>query len=197
MRSRSLSTSVVILRNLSQRALWWTIPAIERSEPTEKRFKAMRVKDGIQRTSLSLLLNSTVKLPSSLIIYGQTPDIGNFPLIARCKICSQRVVRGGGCWSRFMENKMAVSHFTDNKFGISRFKRKKIFLDDQFYLFWLRTAAKELPCSMSSPLSRFLFLVLWKGNWVVCLEVEASHHLLMQKHCHPRSRYRIQRADLL
>ena len=55
--------------------------------------------------------------------------------------------------------KMAVSHFTDNKFGISRFKRKK-FLYDQFCLFWLRTTAKELPCSMSPPFSRFLFLVL-------------------------------------
>ena len=43
---------------------------------------------------------------------------------------------------------------------------------------------------MSSPFSSFLFLVLWKGNWVVCLEVEAWHHLLlMQNHCHQRSRH--------
>ena len=132
MRSRSLSTSVVILWNLSQPALWWTIPAIEAiesREPTVKRFKAMQVKDGIRRTSLSLLLNSAVKWPTSFIIYGQTPEIGNFTLTAGC---SQRVVvvvgGGGGYWSRFMENKMAVSHFTDNKFGISRFKRKKIFI---------------------------------------------------------------------
>ena len=133
MRSRSLSTSVVILWNLLQPALWWTIPAIEaieRSEPTVKRFKAMQVKDGIRRILLSLLLNSTVKWPTSFIIYGQTPEIGNFTLTAGC---SQRVVvvGGGGMgryWSRFMENKMAVSHFTDNKFGISRFKRKKCFI---------------------------------------------------------------------
>ena len=128
MRSRSLSTSVVILWNLSQPALWWTIPAIEaieRSEPTVKRFKAMQVKDGIRRTSLSLLLNGAVKWPTSFIIYGQTPEIGNFTLTAGC---SQRVVVVGRYWSRFMENKMAVSHFTDNKFGISRFKRKKCFI---------------------------------------------------------------------
>ena len=71
---------------------------------------------------------------------------------------------GGKYWSRFMENKMAVSHFTDNKFGISRFTRKKTFLYDQFFSFWLRTTAKELPCSMTLPFSRFLFLVLWKGK---------------------------------
>ena len=128
MRSRSLSTSVVILWNLSQPALWWTIPAIE--APIVKRFKAMQVKAGIRRTSLSLLLNGAVKWPTSFIIYGQTPEIGNFTLTAGC---SQRVVvvvgeGGGPYWSRFMENKMAVSHFTDNKFGISRFKRKKCFI---------------------------------------------------------------------
>ena len=128
MRSRSLSTSVVILWNLSQPALWWTIPAIE--VPIVKRFKAMQVKDGIRRTSLSLLLNGALKWPTSFIIYGQTPEIGNCTLTAGC---SQRVVvvgggGGGRYWSRFMENKMAVSHFTDNKFGISRFKRKKCFI---------------------------------------------------------------------
>ena len=204
MRSRSLSTSVVILWNLLQPALWWTIPAIEaieRSEPTVKRFKAMQVKDGIRRTLLSLLLNSTVKWPTSFIIYGQTPEIGNFPLIARCKICSQRVVggRGGGWWgywSRFMENVKWPFHISDNKFGI-HVSRETKFLYDQFCLFWLRTTAKELPCSMSPPFSRCLFLVLWKGNRVLCLEVEAPHHLLIQKHCHPRGRYRIQRAGLL
>ena len=64
------------------------------------------------------------------------------------------------------------------------------FLYDQFFLLWLRTTAKEVPCSMSSPFSPFLFLVLWKENWVVCLEVEAWHHLLlMQNHCHQRSRH--------
>ena len=56
---------------------------------------------------------------------------------------------------------------------------------------------------MSSPCSRFLFLVLWKGNWVLCLEVaarlgSAQHHLLLiQIHCHQRSHHRIQRAGLL
>ena len=204
MRSRSLSTSVVILWNLSQPALWWTIPAIEaieRSEPTVKRFKAMQVKDGIRRTLLSLLLNSTVKWPTSFIIYGQTPEIGNFPLIARCKICSQRVVVWGGGGVAVLitfhgKCKMAVSHFTGNKFGI-HVSRETKFLYDQFCLFWLRTTAKELPCSISPPFSLFLFLVLWKGNRVLCLEVEAPHHLLIQKHCHRRGRYRIQRAGLL
>ena len=62
---------------------------------------------------------------------------------------------------------MAVSHFTDNKFAISCFTRKKTFLYDQIVLLWLRTTAKELFCSMSSPFSRFLFLVLWKGNRVL------------------------------
>ena len=71
---------------------------------------------------------------------------------------------GGKYWSRFMENKMAVLQFTDNKFGISRFTRKKTFLYDQFFSFRLRTTAKELPCSMTSPFSRFLFLVRWKGK---------------------------------
>ena len=200
MRSRSLSTSVVILWNLWQPALWWTIPAIEaieRSEPTVKRFKAMQVKDGIRRTSLSLLLNSTVKWPTSFITYGQTPEIGNFPLIARCKICSQRVVGGGGIdhvsWK--IKWPFHISRTINSAFHVSR--EKKTFLYDQFFLLWLRTTAKELPCSMSSPFSRFLFLVLWKGNRVLCLEVEAPHHLLIQKHCHPRSRYRIQRAGLL
>ena len=41
----------------------------------------------------------------------------------------------GGYWSRFMENKMAVSHFTDNKFGISRFTRKKPFHTISFSYF--------------------------------------------------------------
>ena len=37
-----------------------------------------------------------------------------------------------------------------------------------------------------------LFLVLWKGNRVLCLEVDARHHLLLiQNHCHQRSRHRI------
>ena len=43
---------------------------------------------------------------------------------------------------------------------------------------------------MSSPFSSFLFLVLWKGKWVVCLEVEPQHHfLLIKNHCHQRSRH--------
>ena len=93
---------------------------------------------------------------------------------------------------------MAVSHFTDKKFGISLFTRKKTFLYDQFFSLWLRTIAKELPCSMSSPCVRFLFLVLCEGNRVLCLEVEARYHLLLiQNHCHQRSRHRIQRAGLL
>ena len=53
---------------------------------------------------------------------------------------------------------------------------------------------------MSSPFSRFWFLVLWKGNRVLCLEVEARdrHHLLLiQNHCHQRSRHGIERAGLL
>ena len=103
-----------------------------------------------------------------------------------------------GYWSRSMENKMALSHFTDNKFGFSRFTRKKKFLHDQFFLLWLTTTAKELPCSIPSPFFRLLFLVLWKGNQVLCLEVEARHHLLLkQNHCHQRSCHRIQRAGLL
>ena len=87
--------------------------------------------------------------------------------------------RGEGDYWSYIEKKMTVSHFTDNKFGISRFTRKKKFLYDQLFLLWLRSTAEELPCSMSSPFSRFLFLVLWKENWVVCLEVEARHHLLL------------------
>ena len=135
MRSRSLSTSVVILWNLLQPALWWTIPAIEaieRSEPTVKRFKAMQVKDGIRRTLLSLLLNSIVKWPTSFIIYGQTPEIGNFPLIARCKICSQRVVVGGGgwwgYWSRFMENVKWPFHISRTINSAFTFQEKQIFI---------------------------------------------------------------------
>ena len=51
---------------------------------------------------------------------------------------------------------------------------------------------------MSSPCVRFLFLVLCKGNRVLCLEVEARYYLLLiQNHCHQRSRHRIQRAGLL
>ena len=51
---------------------------------------------------------------------------------------------------------------------------------------------------MSSPFSLFLFLVLWKGNRVLCLEVEALHHLLLIiVILHQRSRHRIQRAGLL
>ena len=196
MRSRSLSTSVVILWNLSQPALWWTIPAIE--APIVKRFKAMQVKAGIRRTSLSLLLNGAVKWPTSFIIYGQTPEIGNFPLIARCEICSQRVVGGGGYWSRFMENVKWPFHISRTINWPFHVSREKKFLYDQFCLFSLRTIAKELPCSMSPPFSRFLFLVLWKGNRVLCLEVEARHHLLLiQNHCHQRSRHRIERAGLL
>ena len=101
----------------------------------------------------------------------------------------------GGYWSCFMENKMAISNSMGNKFGISRFKR---FLYDQFFLLWLRTTSKGLRCSMSSPFSHFLFLVLWKGNWGLCLEVDARHHLLLkQTHCHQRISHRIQRAGLL
>ena len=59
---------------------------------------------------------------------------------------------------------MAISHFTDNKFGISRFTRKKNFLYDQSLLLWVITKAKELLCSMPSPFSCSLFLVLWKGK---------------------------------
>ena len=195
MRSRSLSTSVVILWNLSQPALWWTIPAIEAiesREPTVKRFKAMQVKDGIRRTSLSLLLNSAVKWPTSFIIYGQTPEIGNFTLTAGC---SQRVVVvvGGGGGIDHVSWKIKwpfhISRTINSAFHVSREKK---FLYDQSCLFWLRTTAKELPCSMSPPFSRFLFLVLWKGNRVLCLEVEAPHHLLIQKNCHPRGRYGIE-----
>ena len=194
MRSRSLSTSVVILWNLSQPALWWTIPAIE--VPIVKRFKAMQVKDGIRRTSLSLLLNGAVKWPTSFIIYGQTPEIGNFTLTAGC---SQRVVVvGGGGGIDHVSWKIKwpfhISRTINSAFHVSR---EKNVLYDQFCLFWLRTTAKELPCSMFPPFCRFLFLVLWKGNRVLCLEIEAPHHLLIQKHCHPRSRYRIQRAGLV
>ena len=42
----------------------------------------------------------------------------------------------------------------------SAFHEKKKFLYDQFFSLWLRTKAKELPCSMSSPFSCFLFLML-------------------------------------
>ena len=125
-----------------------------------------------------------------------TPKQTNKQTWKHCPLHSQvTVLRGwlrGGYWSRFVENKMVVSHFTDNKFGISRFTSKTTFLDTHFFLLWLRTITKELPCSMSSPFSRFLFLVLWKGNRVLCLEVEARHHLLLiQNHCHQRSRHRI------
>ena len=125
---------------------------------------------------------------------GKGRNSANFALITFERCC--KMTHFVYHWSRFMENKMAVSHFTDNKFGI-HVSRETKFLYDQFCLFWLRTTAKELPCSMSPPFSRCLFLVLWKGNRVLCLEVEAPHHLLIQKHCHPRGRYRIQRAGLL
>ena len=35
---------------------------------------------------------------------------------------------GGGSWSRFTENEMAISNFTDNNMGISRFAAKETFL---------------------------------------------------------------------
>ena len=98
----------------------------------------------------------------------------------------QRVVKGG------------IDHVSWKikwPFHISRVKR---FLYDQFFLLRLRTTAKGLPCSMSSPFSHFLFMVQWKGNWGLFLEVDAWHHLLRkQTHCHQTSRHRIQRAGLL
>ena len=55
--------------------------------------------------------------------------------------------------------------FTDSKFGVSRFtKKKNVFIRSVFITLVKRTTAKELPCSMSSPFSRFLFLVLLKGK---------------------------------
>ena len=83
---------------------------------------------------------------------------------------------GGGFDHVSWKTKWPFSHFTDNKLGIWCFKT---FLYDQFFLLRLRTTAKELRCSMSSPFSRFLFLVLWKGNRVLCLEVEARHQVLL------------------
>ena len=98
----------------------------------------------------------------------------------------QRVVKGG------------IDHVSWKikwPFHISHVKR---FLYDQFFLLRLTTTAKGLPCSMSSPFSHFLFMVLWKGNWGLFLEVDTWHHLLRkQTHCHQTSRHRIQRAGLL
>ena len=51
-----------------------------------------------------------------------------------------------------------TSRTINSAFHVSR--EKKTFSYDQFSLLWLRTSAKELPCSMSSPFSRFLFLAL-------------------------------------
>ena len=90
---------------------------------------------------------------------------------------------GGGYWP------FHTSRIMNSAFQVSREKNNSY---DQFFLLWLRTTAKELACSMSSPFSRFLFLVLWKRNRVLCLEVEARHHLLLiQNHCHQRSRHSI------
>ena len=86
---------------------------------------------------------------------------------------------GGGDCSRFMENKMAFSHFTDNKFGISRFTRKKnVFIRSVFLTlvknFSQRTALFDVLTILS-----LLVLGAVKGNRVLCLEVEARHHLLI------------------
>ena len=94
------------------------------------------------------------------------------------------ILGGGGDIGRFILHGQWIRHF--------KFSREKNNSYDQFFLLWLRTTAKELACSMSSPFSRFLFLVLWKRNRVLCLEVEARHHLLLiQNHCHQRSRHSI------
>ena len=50
---------------------------------------------------------------------------------------------GGKYWSRFMENKMAVSHFTDNKFGISRFTRKKKVFIRSVFLFLVKNYSQR------------------------------------------------------
>ena len=57
---------------------------------------------------------------------GKGRNSANFALITFERCC--KMTHFVYHWSRFMENKMAVSHFTDNKFGISRFKRKKCFI---------------------------------------------------------------------
>ena len=87
---------------------------------------------------------------------------------------------GGGDIDRVSCKMKWPFHFSrtiNSAFHVSR--EKKTFLYNQFFLLWLRTTAKELLCSMSSPFSRFLFLVLSKGSQVLCLEVEALHHLLL------------------
>ena len=105
---------------------------------------------------------------------------------------SSRVVKWGGgeggeYWPRFAENKMAVSHFTFHE-------KNNVFRHSVFLTlvnnYNQRTALFDV-------LGIFPLLMLWKGNQVLCLEVEAWHHLLLiQNHCHQRSRHLIQRAGL-
>lgn len=89
--------------------------------------------------------------------------------------------KGGGVdhVSRKIKWPFHISRTIKSAFHVSREKRKRTFLQKQFFFLWLRTIAKALPCSMSSPFACFLFWPLWKGNRVLCLDVEARHHLLL------------------
>ena len=68
---------------------------------------------------------------------------------------------GGGCGIDHVSWKIKwpfhISRTINSAFHVSR---EKNVLYDPFCLFWLRTTAKELPCSMFPPFCRFLFLVL-------------------------------------
>ena len=93
----------------------------------------------------------------------------------------------GGYWSRFMENKMAVSHFTDNKFGISRFTRKNVFIRPVF-LTLVKSYSQRT--ALFDVLTVFQLLVLGAVKRKPS-SLFRSWVLLIQNHCHQRSRRRI------
>ena len=103
-----------------------------------------------------------------------------------------RVVKGGVdhvSWK--IKWPLHTSRTINSAFHVSR--EKNVFIRSVFLTmvknYSQRTALLDV---LTILLHLALFLVLWKGNRVLCLEVEARHHLLLtQNHCHQRSRHRI------
>ena len=75
---------------------------------------------------------------------------------------------------------MAVSFFTDNKFGFSRFTRKKnVFIRSVFLTLVKNYSQRTALFYVLTILPLLVLGVVTEGNQVLCLEVEALHHLLL------------------
>jgi len=117
------------------------------------RIKWNTLKPRYNSTSVEVQFNEGDFTPLALYFVTVENDCRQVKRVVKC-----------GYWSRFMENKMAVSRFTDNKLGISRFTRKNYVFIRSVFLTFVKNYSQRTALLDISPFSRFLSLVLWKGK---------------------------------